>query len=82
MDHDMNSPSPGSSHHEDDYDGDYVAIIQFNGGDEFDADFVMLFNDEQISVTVFAPYQSSESSLDSLVLLTKSTRARENSTAL
>lgn len=50
-------------HDEDDHDGYSIAIIQINGGDEFEADIVMLFNDEQISVTVFAPYQSSGSSV-------------------
>ncbi|CAK7207446.1 hypothetical protein SEUCBS139899_010256 [Sporothrix eucalyptigena] len=48
----------------DDYDGDSVAIIQLNGGDEFEADLVMLFNDEQISVTIFAPCQSSGTSIE------------------
>ncbi|CAK7220175.1 hypothetical protein SCUCBS95973_004069 [Sporothrix curviconia] len=52
----------------DDYDGDSIAIIQLNGGDEFEADVVMLFNDEQISVTVLAPCQSSGSSIEKHVV--------------
>ncbi|OAA61993.1 hypothetical protein SPI_04852 [Niveomyces insectorum RCEF 264] len=62
MDREMDSPSGSNHNEEDDYDGDSIAIIQFSGGDEFSADLVMIFNDEQISVTVFAPCQSSGTS--------------------
>lgn len=77
IEHEAHSPSP-SSHNEsesngddyggDDYDGDSIAIIQLNSGDEFEADIVLLFNDEQISVTVLAPRHSSGRSTEKHVL--------------
>lgn len=48
----------------DDYDGDSIAIIQFQSGDDFEADLVILVNDAQILVTGFAPCQSSTSSIE------------------
>lgn len=50
--------------HEDDYDGDVVAIIQLNGGDKLEASLTMLFNDAHISVTVIAPPNSAQQSIE------------------
>ncbi|KIH94457.1 hypothetical protein SPBR_05962 [Sporothrix brasiliensis 5110] len=75
--HETHSPS-GSSDTEDDfdgndfdgddYDGDNVDIIQLHFGDEFEADIMLLFNDELISITVLAPLESKESSIEKRVV--------------